>query len=293
MSISRLNAVTRPPASRADMYCIIGAGASGLAVARNLKARGIAFEVLEREADLGGLWNMATNTGVVYDSTHLVSAKTSTAFDDFPMPPENFPEYPSHGVVLDYFRAYVRQFGLAEHLVFNALVQQVAPDDRGGFRVQVEGEPAPRQYAGVVLANGHHSVPRRPVYPGTFSGETLHSSAYRRVHQLRDKRILVVGAGNSACDIVRDAAHGSGARVLMSMRRGTWFVPKYLLGFPTGDVVSLVELLPVPRVIKRYLFQSSLWVLQGPPARHGLTWQTRGSRQGWTRRSCSSTPPRS
>ena len=252
------------------MYCIIGAGASGLAVARNFKARGIPFEVLEREADLGGLWNMATRTGVVYESTHLVSAKTSTAFEDFPMPPENFPEYPSHAVVLDYFRAYVRHFGLGEHLVFNAQVADVAADGRGGFNVLVKGEAAPRAYAGVVLANGHHCEPRIPIYPGNFTGEIMHSSAYRRVQQLRDKRVLVVGAGNSACDIVRDAAHGSGSRVLMSMRRGTWFVPKYLLGFPTGDVVSLVELLPVPRLVKRYLFQGSLWILQGPPARHGL-----------------------
>jgi dimethylaniline monooxygenase (N-oxide forming) len=56
----------------------------------------------------------------------------------------------------------------------------------------------------------------------------------------------------------------------MSMRRGTWFVPKFLVGFPTGDVLWTVEKLPLPRVVKRYLFQASLWVLQGPPERYGL-----------------------
>ena len=54
---------------------------------------------------------------------------------------------------------------------------------------------------------------------------------------MRDKRVLVVGCGNSAADIVSDAVHG-GSQVFLSLRRGYWFVPKFMLGFPTGDVVS-------------------------------------------------------
>ncbi|HXE87293.1 MAG TPA: NAD(P)-binding protein, partial [Hyphomicrobiaceae bacterium] len=57
--------------SRNLRYCIIGAGASGLAVAKNFVQRGIPFDCLEREQDIGGLWNIATPSGVVYESTHL------------------------------------------------------------------------------------------------------------------------------------------------------------------------------------------------------------------------------
>ncbi len=251
-------------------YCIIGAGASGLAVAKNFSARGIPYDCLEKASDLGGLWNINAASGVVYDSTHLVSAKSSTDFDDFKMPEENFPEYPSHAVVLDYFRAYAEQFGVAPNLRFNMDVETASPRGDGGWDVKIKGEAAPRTYLGVVLANGHHNEPRMPSYPGTFAGQIMHSRDYRSVRQLRDKRVLVVGAGNSACDIIRDAVHGSGAKVVMSLRRGTWFVPKYLLGFPTHDVVSIVEMLPVPRLVKRWMFQASLWVLQGPPQRYGL-----------------------
>ncbi len=81
--------------------------------------------------------------------------------------------------------------------------------------------------------------------------------------------VLVVGCGNSAADIVSDAVHGS-SQVFLSIRRGYWFVPKFLLGFPTGDVVSHLEMLPLPRLVKRWLFQAGLWVLQGPPSRYRM-----------------------
>ena len=92
---------------RSDRYCIIGAGASGLAVAKNFVERGIPFDCLEREQDIGGLWNFATQSGIVYETTHLVSSISSTGYDDLPMLDEDYPEYPSHERVLGYFRDYV------------------------------------------------------------------------------------------------------------------------------------------------------------------------------------------
>jgi len=52
-----------------DKVCIIGAGSSGLAAAKTFAERGIPFDCLERENDIGGLWNETTGTGVVYDTT--------------------------------------------------------------------------------------------------------------------------------------------------------------------------------------------------------------------------------
>ena len=255
---------------RSDRFCIIGAGASGLAVAKNFKLNGIPFDCLERECELGGLWNIATPTGVVYETTHLVSASFSTWFDDFPMDETVYPAYPSHARVMDYFRDYVRHFDLGQHIEFGQSVERVTPRDDKQWHVKVAGEDAPRVYRGVVLANGHHHAPRIPSYPGRFAGELIHSSGYRTPKQLRDKRVLVVGAGNSACDIARDAAHNSGSAVTMSFRRGYWFVPKFMLGFPTHDVVATIEMIPMPRIVRRFLFEASLWVLQGPPSRYGL-----------------------
>ena len=263
------------PAASGDRYCIIGAGASGLAVAKTFVERGIPFDLLEREADLGGLWNINTNSGIVYESTHLISAITTTSFEDYPITteaPRTEPDYPDHAWVLNYFRSYARTYGVLPHLETGASVESVVSRGEGAWDVKIAGEAATRRYAGVVVANGHHDKPRRPNYPGHFNGEIIHSRDYKSQRQLRDKRVLVVGAGNSGCDIIKDAAHVSGHPVVMSMRRGTWFVPKFILGFPLGDVLTNVEwlLTPVPRAVKAYLFQASLWVLQGPPSRYKL-----------------------
>jgi dimethylaniline monooxygenase (N-oxide forming) len=258
--------------SGTETTCIIGGGASGLAVAKTFVERGIAFELLERESDLGGLWNGNTNAGLVYESTHLVSSRDATGWADFPMKVEAYPDYPSHARVLDYFRDYVRAFAVTPHLRFNVSVERVTPRTAGGFDVQVKGEPSPRRYDNVVIASGHHELARQPNYPGHFTGEIMHSKDYRSSRQLRDKRLLVVGAGNSACDIIRDGVHASGAKVVMSMRRPTWFVPKFMLGFPTHDVLAVAEwfMTPLPRIVKRWVHQLGLWLIQGPPWRYYL-----------------------
>ena len=262
------------PPAYADRYCIIGAGASGIAVAKTFVQRGIAFDLLEREPDLGGLWNIGTTSGIVYESTHLISAISTSAFEDYPVSPwlqGAGPDYPGHAWVLDYFRRYVAAFGIAPHLETGAYVESVSPDEYGRWLVKIAGE-LPRTYAGVVVANGHHDKPRRPNYPGTFNGEIIHSRDYKSQRQLHNKRVLVVGAGNSGCDIAKDAAFVSGAPVHLSMRRGTWFVPKFVLGYPTGDVLANVEwaLTLAPRVLKAYFLQAALWVLQGPPSRYKM-----------------------
>jgi flavin-binding monooxygenase-like protein len=252
-----------------EKFCIVGAGASGLAVAKNFIERAIPFDCLERAPDLGGLWNIATDSGIVYESTHLVSSISSTGFDALPMLDEDYPEYPSHDRVLGYFRDYARKFGIGEHIEFGKAVTRAEPRSDKLWDVWVAGEERPRTYRGLVVASGHHDVPRMPTYPGAFVGEIIHSRAYKSPKQVRDKRVLVVGCGNSAADIVSDAVHG-GSKVFLSIRRGYWFVPKFLMGWPTGDVVQNLELLPLPRFLKRWLFQAGLWVLQGPPSRYRM-----------------------
>ncbi|MEZ5925413.1 MAG: NAD(P)-binding domain-containing protein [Hyphomicrobiaceae bacterium] len=259
----------RKPASL--KYCIIGAGASGLAAAKNFRQRGIPFEVLEKTGDIGGLWNIGTPSGVVYETTHLVSSARSTGFEDFPLPDhrDGQPTYPSHESVLAYFRAYADTFDLTSHIVFNAEVTRAEPQGDGTWHVQIRGEVKPRHYQGIVVANGHLSEPRLPAIPGDFVGTYIHSRAYKSPRQLRDKRVVVIGGGNSACDIVSDAAH-NGAAVDLCLRRGYWFVPKFFIGFPTYDIVQFLEMVPIPRAIRRHLYGLAHLIHVGPNYRYGL-----------------------
>lgn len=249
-------------------FCIVGAGASGLAVAKTFKQRGIPFDCLERETDIGGLWNAGTPTGVVYKTCHMVSSTEHTGFEDFPFS-EDYPLYPSHAQALDYLRAYAREFGILDAIEFGKTVERVTQDDTGQWIVQVAGEREPRRYRGLIVANGHHDVPRLPDYPGTFTGEMIHSRAYKGPEQLAGKRVLLVGAGNSGCDIAIDGVH-HGASIIHSMRRGYYFVPKFTFGKPTDDTVEFAERLHLPRWIKQRIYRLVNWLLVGPASRHGL-----------------------
>jgi len=84
---------------RTDRYCIIGAGSSGITAAKNLKQLGIAYDVYEREDDVGGNWYYGKPCSSICRSTHLISSKLLTEYTDFPMP-RDWPDYPGHEQVL-------------------------------------------------------------------------------------------------------------------------------------------------------------------------------------------------
>jgi len=217
-------------------HCIIGAGFSGITAARKLQELGESFDILNANSGIGGLWH----TGA-YDSAHLVSSKLNTQFKDFPMP-ASYPDFPGKTQVKRYIQEYAERFGMAEHVQVNTYVNRVRPtDDYGTTRewfVEVEGEAEPRRYATVAIANGHlsgMSAPRKPVYPGKFTGEIRYATTYRNANDFAGKRILVVGAGNTGCDIAVDSSRIAD-HTAISMRSGKHFMPKTFLGIPLSDL---------------------------------------------------------
>src|SRR5262249_30701529 len=94
-----------------DKFCILGAGPSGLTVAKNFRQHGIACDVIEREDDVGGNWYYGAASSSVYQSAHLISSKPLTEYTDYPMP-RYLPDFPGQQEVLDYLRSYARTFDL-------------------------------------------------------------------------------------------------------------------------------------------------------------------------------------
>lgn len=261
-------------ADRTGTWCVIGAGSSGLAVAKNLREHGFDVECFEREQGVGGNWNARAASSRVYASTHTISSKPFTQYADFPMPDE-FPDYPHHSQLLAYFQAYQRHFGLDEVIRFGHTVQRVEPvPDGGGWHVTVQrpdGGSQRARYAGVVVANGHNWYPKRPDYAGLdgFTGEVLHSADYKDPQVLRERRVLVVGAGNTGCDIAVEAAQNA-ARTLHSTRRGYWYAPKYTFGRPADQVADSMLALRLPLKVRQWLFKATLRLTVGDLTRHGL-----------------------
>lgn len=252
---------------RSAAYCIIGAGSSGITAGKALKALGIPFDIVEREDEVGGNWYYGTPNSSVYKSTHLISSKTMTAYLDFPMP-DSYPDYPSHEQVCDYLRSYAQHFDLYDHIEFNTSVQTIERGADGLWDVTLDNGQA-RRYGGVIIANGHNWDPKYPDYPGVFNGLTLHSADYKTTDVLRDKRVLVVGAGNSGCDIAVEAAQNA-AKTFHSTRRGYYYVPKYAFGKPADVVNELPIRLGLPIWMRRLINRVILYVLVGDLRRYGL-----------------------
>ncbi|MEH3117507.1 MAG: NAD(P)-binding domain-containing protein [Methylorubrum populi] len=228
-----------------NRYCIVGAGPSGLIMARALLAEGVPFDCFERHGDVGGLWDPDNPGTPIYESAHFISSKWTSYFYGFPMP-EHYPDYPSCRQILDYIRSFARAYGLYEHVTLNTAVTSAEPAE-GGWRVTLStGEV--RRYAGVIACPGVTWHPNLPEIPGrsAFRGEVLHSVAYTRPQSFAGKRVLVVGAGNSGVDIACDAAK-FGRSAFFSVRRGYRFIPKHLFGVPTDLMMS--GQVPPPRGI--------------------------------------------
>ena len=209
-------------------HLIIGAGFVGLGMAQALKAAGIPYDQVDASDDIGGNWYHG-----VYETAHIISSRKITQFTHFPMP-EDYPDFPSAQNMRDYLNAFADHFELREPIELNRTVSDVRPIENNLWEVTfADGEQ--RIYKGVLVCNGHHWCKRFPKFEGEFSGEIIHSKDYKRPEQLRGKRVLVIGGGNSACDIAAEAAR-VGAKCVLSMRESVWFIPKTFAGVPVADL---------------------------------------------------------
>jgi len=210
---------------------IIGGGPTGVGVARELVEAGLDVTIYEAASDFGGVWNSDAECGRTYASLHLISPKFNTQVQDYPMP-DDYPVYPGHASMLRYIRDYARHFGLYPRTRFGARVDRLEKDGDGWRILSSDGSSA--RFALVVVCNGLQRTPTfpDPPYPGRFDGLALHSCDYKNPDQLRDRKVLVIGGGNSGCDLAVDAVR-TAARVVHSMRRGYHFQPKFIAGKPT------------------------------------------------------------
>ena len=213
---------------------MIGAGPAGLLTAAALQARHIPFEIVDAGCRPGGIWDISRPDTPMYESAHFISSRRLSGFPGFPMP-DDYPDYPKHTLIFDYIRAFARHHDLERHITFGVRVDTATRRDSGGWTVTTD-QGRTREYDAMCVATGMTWFPRVPQIPGHFDGEAYHSSAYRSPAEFEDKRVLIVGGGNSAADIACDAAR-SAAKAFISLRRGYHFIPKFIFGQP-ADVFS-------------------------------------------------------
>jgi dimethylaniline monooxygenase (N-oxide forming) len=252
--------------------CVIGAGSSGIAAAKALHARGVPFDCFEKSDRVGGNWVFKNSNGMssAYRSLHINTSRERMEYSDFPMP-ESYPDFPHHTQIAAYFDAYVDHFGFRDKIAFRTGVERASLDEGGRWRVRLDtGEE--RSYDALLVANGHHWDPRwpEPPFPGAdeFAGVQLHSHHYtgEDPNYFRDKRVVVLGMGNSAMDIAVEASF-SAERVFLAARRGAHVLPKYVFGRPLDQISTVPK---IPFRVRQKTLAAIIRLAVGDMPRYGL-----------------------
>jgi len=248
---------------------VIGAGAAGLCAAKHLLVRGVDVVVFEMGSCIGGLWVYNNDNGMApaYKSLHLNSEVAVTAYKDFPFP-EGGPLYPDHAGMRRYLEAYAAHFDIVQHIHFNSKVEDVAKhEDRWQVRL---ADGSVDTFDAVVIGSGHQSVPTHPTWRDEFKGEYLHSHTYRIPEPFRDKRVLVVGMGNSAVDIAADICVVTES-TMISARSPVLVMPRMLFGLPNSRALAMLEKSWMPWPVRRTIREILVRIIYGRMEQWGFT----------------------
>ena len=251
--------------------CVIGAGSSGIASCQVLHARGIPFDCFEKGSGVGGNWRYMNDNGMssAYESLSINTSREIMEYAAYPMP-KDYPDFPTHRQIAAYFDAYVDHFGFRDRIRFKAEVARVSRAEGGGWDVTLD-DGSTTTYEAVFVANGHHWNPRwpEPPFPGEFDGEAVHSHYYKTPAGYEGKNVLVLGIGNSACDIAVETSRVSN-HTFMAMRRGAWIIPKYFGSTPLDQLSPEWFSALVPFSLVRPMFMRQIKATNGHPADFGL-----------------------
>ncbi len=215
---------------------IIGASVSGLASASCLQKKGIEYTVIEKQAQVATPWRNH------YDRLHL---HTNKSLSNLPYKKfgNTIPRYPTRQQVVDYLEDYKKEFNI--NPIFNTEAKSVKKETDNWITQTTNGEFKSKY---LIVAMGPFGKPKAINFKGmeTFTGKILHSYGYKTGRDFKGQKVLVVGFGNSACEIAIDLFE-QGAAPSMAVRSPVNVVPRDFLGIPILQISLLMSRLP-PRV---------------------------------------------
>jgi dimethylaniline monooxygenase (N-oxide forming) len=204
-----------------------------LATAKELLAEGHSVVCFERAPSLGGVFRFGETGGVVWESCRLTSSALLTAFSDFPM--AGAEAHPPVGEYVAYLTRYAEHFQVLPHIRFDTTVEALAQDPSGNWtlRFRQGAECSEGTFDAVAVCSGLHQHPHVPKFAGqeSFHGQIMHAADYRRPAQVRGKKVLIIGAGESGADVAAEVALNA-AETVLSLRRGVAVVPRSQFGVP-------------------------------------------------------------
>ncbi|XP_063796100.1 flavin-containing monooxygenase 5-like [Pseudophryne corroboree] len=229
---------------------VIGAGCSGITATKCCLDEGLEPTCFERTEDIGGLWRFKDvpeeGRASIYQSVIINTSKEMSCYSDYPIP-DDLPNYMHNSKLLQYFRQYAEHFEVMKYIQFKTTVCSVKkrPDflTTGQWDVvtETEGKQQAHVFDAILVCSGHHSTANLPLhtFPGIdkFKGTYFHSRDYKTAEPFKNKRVVVVGIGNTAVDLVVELS-AVAKQVFLSTRRGAWLIHRVAdQGYPFDIVL--------------------------------------------------------
>ena len=228
---------------------IVGASISGLAAASSLQKRGIEYTIIEKQSQVATPWHNH------YDRLHL---HTSKSLSNLPYKKfgNTIPLYPSRQQVVDYLDNYQKEFNI--NPLFNTEAKLIKKE---GDYWTTETNNGTFKTRYVIVTTGPYGRPKAIIFKGmeTFTGKILHSYSYKTGRDFKGQNVLVVGFGNSACEIAIDL-YEQGAVPSMSVRSPVNVIPRDIMGIPILRLSLPMSLLP-PRVADKIIAPLMRWLV--------------------------------
>ena len=203
---------------------VIGAGLSGIVSGIRLQQAGVPFEIIEKNADVGGTWFENSYPGCRVDNpNHMYSF----SFE----PNHAWPQhYSKQDVLLAYFRRVADKYGLRKHIRFQTQVMEAAFDEAASrWKVRIRdknGREETIEATSIISAVGQLNQPKIPDIKGrdTFKGPAFHTARWRHDIDLSGKRVAVIGTGATAFQVIPDIAQKVN-ELLVFQRSAPWLGP--------------------------------------------------------------------
>ncbi|HEX2393431.1 MAG TPA: NAD(P)-binding protein [Solirubrobacterales bacterium] len=248
----------------------MGAGLSGVAMARALAARGIPFDCFERRREVGGVCASPA-------PPRLDVSKERLQFSDWPMP-ATYPRLPSGRHLAAYLRDYCGRFELGPRIQLGTEVRWAGRRPEVGWELELDSGER-RAYSTLLIAAGRRGGSHSRAVPGGFAGEQREGWPPSRREELAGRDVVIAGGGAEACELATEASYAARSTVL-AVRRPRFLLPQIALGRPLDAVPGLDHLrgralgrgrlsFSLPRRLRGRLLRS-LHAAVSSPALHGL-----------------------
>lgn len=213
---------------------IVGSGPAGLAIAGRFAHLGIDdYLILESSDHFGNAWRHH------YDRLHLHTVKQWSHLPHLPFP-DDYPIYVPREKVVEYLEHYTKRFDI-EPKYQQKVVDVSRTED--GWQVSTDSEKFIAKH--VVIATGVNNIPKIPTWPGKelFKGDITHSRYYKNPEKYKNKKVLIIGMGNTGAELAYDLAD-HGVNVYLSVRSPISLVPRDLSGRPVQVTARQLAKLP-------------------------------------------------